>query len=424
MSYSSEVLADSPLAYWKLDETSGTSAADSSGNSRTATYGSATSGGTSLLGDGSGQSTTLNESTGAGYLTLASASWMNVSSITVSCLVKITSANDGSNGDAIVSRLSGNFDWVILRDQTGHFEASVWNNVGTRYNAISSSVATSGTIYHVAFTWNGSNLILYVNGTAVATTAVSGTVATLAAPLEIGRYSSASVTVPSGNIDEVAIFGSALSAARIAAHSTAAFSTGVVDATVNAVAATATAAASAPAVSASRTVLAPAATATAAAAAPAVTGTGDGSVNATPATATASALPPTLAADATVLAALAIATADALAPTVSATATIAAPVATATADAVAPFVDDGSGSQTVLAPAATATATALAPTVVQVLPAGTDTTNTANGRDRRARATVTITRPVAAVPATLTLATKVDKAIAYPAPVMVDGRPT
>ena len=35
MSYDTEVLADSPRAYWKLDETSGSSFADSSGNSQT-----------------------------------------------------------------------------------------------------------------------------------------------------------------------------------------------------------------------------------------------------------------------------------------------------------------------------------------------------------------------------------------------------
>ena len=36
--YTTEVLADSPYLYWKLDETSGTTATDSSGNSRSGTY--------------------------------------------------------------------------------------------------------------------------------------------------------------------------------------------------------------------------------------------------------------------------------------------------------------------------------------------------------------------------------------------------
>ena len=37
--YADEVMADSPAAYWKLDETSGTTAADSSGNGNNGTYG-------------------------------------------------------------------------------------------------------------------------------------------------------------------------------------------------------------------------------------------------------------------------------------------------------------------------------------------------------------------------------------------------
>ncbi len=37
-SYSASVLADSPLAYWRLGEASGTTAADASGNGRTGSY--------------------------------------------------------------------------------------------------------------------------------------------------------------------------------------------------------------------------------------------------------------------------------------------------------------------------------------------------------------------------------------------------
>lgn len=54
----------------------------------------------------------------------------------------------------------------------------------------------------------------------------------------------------------------------------------------------------------------------------------------------------------------------------------------------------------------------------------TDTTNAQNGRIRRGRATVTLSRPVVPVPATVALAVRYDKAIAYPEPDMVDGRPT
>lgn len=54
----------------------------------------------------------------------------------------------------------------------------------------------------------------------------------------------------------------------------------------------------------------------------------------------------------------------------------------------------------------------------------TDTANALAGRVRHGIATVTITRPVATVPPAVTLGQRYDKALAFPEPVMVDGRPT
>lgn len=56
---------------------------------------------------------------------------------------------------------------------------------------------------------------------------------------------------------------------------------------------------------------------------------------------------------------------------------------------------------------------------------GTDISNALNGRVRGTiPARVTITIPVAPVPPALSLGERVDKALPYPPPVMVDGRPT
>lgn len=54
----------------------------------------------------------------------------------------------------------------------------------------------------------------------------------------------------------------------------------------------------------------------------------------------------------------------------------------------------------------------------------TDTSNSLAGRVRHGSATVTIARPVVAVPPTVSLGTRYDKALAFPTPVLVDGRPT
>ena len=423
MSYSSEVLADSPLAYWKLDETSGSVAADSSGNGRDAAYGGGnTLGATSLLTDGTGHALGLTANTSNG-VSIAAASWMSVTALTAEALVNFTSSVDGSNGDAIVDQYGGGgFRWLLWRNTTGKAALQLTNGT-TFYNVASTTTLSLNTTYHVAGTWDGSNIRIYLNGSLENTTATTGTLPASSQVLAIGAYSNSSSTAPGGSIDEVAIYGTALSGTRIAAHYTAATSAPA-DATVTAVAATATASTLAPALSAGWSVAAVAATASATALPPVVSTQGDATVAAVAATATASAAVPVLHASATVVGSAAAAIAAALVPTLSRTTSVSAVAATATATAHAPTVTDGSGSQTVFAVPATATAAALAPVVEQVFAAGTDTTNALNGRDRRASATVTIATPVLAPPATLVLATKVDKAIAYPAPVMVDGRPT
>lgn len=56
MSYSTEVLADSPIGYWRLEETSGTTAADSAGTNDLTVFGANLVADTGLANLGSGAS--------------------------------------------------------------------------------------------------------------------------------------------------------------------------------------------------------------------------------------------------------------------------------------------------------------------------------------------------------------------------------
>lgn len=220
--FSSLVLADAPLLYWRFGESSGTTAADSSGNSRNGTYtNSPTRGAASLV-----HSDTANTAMGVAADTgqccsIASAAWMNVSTIAVECLVNFTSSVDASNGDAIASRYDGTgFNWLLWRNTTGLLAVQIRNNSGTAYNVTGPSISLS-TTYQVGFSFDGSTLALYSNGSSVGSTAVTGTVQTGSAPIEVGRYSAASNTTPGATIDEFSIY-TALSATRFAAHAGAA----------------------------------------------------------------------------------------------------------------------------------------------------------------------------------------------------------
>jgi len=78
----------------------------------------------------------------------------------------------------------------------------------------SSSTVTTGTFYHVACVWNGTQLRLYINGVLNASVAQNLTPAVNTSPLYIGQFSG-NVDRMRGVIDEVRIYGRALSQAEV-----------------------------------------------------------------------------------------------------------------------------------------------------------------------------------------------------------------
>jgi hypothetical protein len=474
MTYDSEIAADSPWFYGKTDEASG-SLLDSSGSSRTATLpgGSPTYAQTGPGGAADAQSWP-DSSGGTEYYALTSASPGATATWTLECWVYLTATPTNATGLVAIAYGYGNTSKRPLQlyvDTDG--KVKLWGGSSST-NAWSSSVAASSALslnawHHVVAKTTSSTQTLRVDKTQVGTGSNTTSVTTTDAIFVHGggaQNGGADLTNSSAaKISKPAVYLSTLSDARIDAHYNAMISG---DATVTAVAATATAAGVAPTVSAASAVVPPAATATATAvvpvvsagssvAPPAATATGaaavptlsadasvtppaatatatalapnvgvvaDATVAAVPATATADAVAPSVSAGSSVAGVAATATADAVAPTLAYGSTIAVPAATATAAALAPFVDNGSPDRTVFAVPATATATAVAPVWTQVLEAGTDTSNGLDGRRRDGYATVTITYPDATVPDGVSLTEKRDKALAYPTPTMVNGRPT
>ena len=115
--------------------------------------------------------------------------------------------------------VSSQRQYFLTIASSGKFRAHVGTSVsGMVYFDGSTSVQLGGW-YHVAMTYNGTNLILYVNGSQDGSAAASGTIVTGSDPLRIGgSYSGGWGNYKfNGLIDEPTIYNRALSAAEISA---------------------------------------------------------------------------------------------------------------------------------------------------------------------------------------------------------------
>ncbi len=91
--------------------------------------------------------------------------------------------------------------------------------IGGSNRRICGGTLTPGSWYHIAGSYDGSEVVLYVNGMAVASVPRSGLIATNSTALYLGNRADAARAFD-GSLDEVRIWDRALSAAEIAANRT------------------------------------------------------------------------------------------------------------------------------------------------------------------------------------------------------------
>jgi Concanavalin A-like lectin/glucanases superfamily len=212
------------VGYWKADAGQGTSVRDYSGNGHTGSLVSAptwvTSGLTTAIdfqnlaalhfrGAGSG----LNDYADLGATATNTASafsacaWARFTALTGNHTVV---AIDGTN-------ISGFF---LKRDSSAPFSFqmhSADNTSGTLYYATGTTTPTTATWYHLCGTFDGTNARLYVNGALEATSATVAATWTAAGHTMIGSglWSAARTDFVNGDIDDVRIYNTALTAAQV-----------------------------------------------------------------------------------------------------------------------------------------------------------------------------------------------------------------
>lgn len=217
LSYSSEVLADSPLAWWRLGEPSGTVAADSSGHAHPGEY------------------TNAPELNKAGAI-----------SSEANTAVKF----NGTNQRVVIPNFTGPGDtfsieaWV-KRTAEGGAEAILHLGVGAAYLRLSAGrpqllaastaelrisevvVPADSSFHHVVVTKTGTTIKIYIDGVSVTLGGSSSTACVNSGEaFGIAAFGTgAGGEWDSATLDEVALYGTALSEARVKAHFTAASET-------------------------------------------------------------------------------------------------------------------------------------------------------------------------------------------------------
>jgi hypothetical protein len=223
-SYSSTVLADSPVAYYRMNETSGTTAMDSSGHGYNGTYGGSVSlGGPGLVpgdaapifpGGGSTSATILKSPSNTALAPTSGPMsvefWVNVpSTVTASTQFLYTqSYASGSSYPTYISLDSGSPPYFTVQINTSSGLLSAY------------PAAVLGAKNHVVLTWTGTTLTAYVNG--VASGGGTGTAPLIGYSSPYAGFSVggtvATQTGFSGAVGEFALYNTALSAARVLAH--------------------------------------------------------------------------------------------------------------------------------------------------------------------------------------------------------------
>jgi titin len=219
--YAGAVSADSPVSHWRLGETTGTIAADQKGANP----------GTYLNGPGLGAASLLAADS-ANRAVAFDGLDDNVSVPNSSGLGLTTAVSLEAWVKPNVLPATGGFASVITKPEAyslqfngPRLEFTIMQN-GTRQRLQAPvGAVVAGQTYHVVGTFDGTTRRLYLNGAEVANGALSGGASTTTTGLFIGSWDGFSEFL-NGAIDEAAVYGSALPAARVSAHYQAGSSAG------------------------------------------------------------------------------------------------------------------------------------------------------------------------------------------------------
>jgi fibronectin type 3 domain-containing protein len=199
------------VAAYGFNEGSGTTVTDASGNGNNGTITNVTWSTAGKFGDA------LSFNGTSAVVTIPNSASLQLSSgMTLEAWVNPSTVN--ANWRDVVYK--GNDNYYLEATSTNSSRPDAGTIAGGSYaDAFGTAALTKSTWTHLAETYDGSTLRLYVNGTQVASTAHTGAIATSTSPLQIGGDSIYGQFF-AGLIDEVRVYNVALTAAQIQSDET------------------------------------------------------------------------------------------------------------------------------------------------------------------------------------------------------------
>ena len=213
--YQATILRDAPVAYWRLNETSGTVAADTMGN-HPGTYGSGVILGEPGAIEGEGNTAARFTQAASTFVEVPWSAALNTPQFTFECWAMVTGGT--GHRSPVTSRGDGPQQGYIFYADPGN-AWQFWTGTGAGWNNLGGATVQNNTWVYLAGTYDGTTKRFFVNGQQV------GVNQSVFVPndADVLRIGAGATEGPGsfffeGLIDEVAVYNRALSPARILTH--------------------------------------------------------------------------------------------------------------------------------------------------------------------------------------------------------------
>lgn len=216
--YGKSVYDLDPDLYWRLGETSGSTAADSGRNGISGVYsGSVVQGVTGAIAGTTNRAARFNPGGGSAFVA-STRTWTNPTTYALEAWFKTTSNAGGKIigfGDSATGT-SGNYDRHVYMDSDGRVNYGVWTG---QTNIIQTSGAyNDGSWHHVVAEQSSAGMKLYLDGALIGSNNQTNAQSYTGYWRVGGDTSWSGANYFSGTIDEVAVYGAPLSDAEVQAH--------------------------------------------------------------------------------------------------------------------------------------------------------------------------------------------------------------